>query len=124
MLWVRPCEGSRDPKMTRTRPAHDNPIAKDLCWAMESSGRLGGGMRRMGRGAAWEKAWEADGQHPILVESIGQLVQDGWGLVAVLLAGGPRHRLPLPGSPENLLSESWAPLYLSQSGSKPADRAA
>lgn len=37
---------------------------------------------------------------------------------------GPWHRLLLPGSSENLLSESWAPLDLSQPGSRPADGAA
>ena len=78
----------------------------------------------MGRGAAWEKAWEADGQHPILVESIGQLVQDGWGLVAVLLAGGPRHRLPLPGSQRTFSLKAGPPstsasLALSQPTGQP-----
>lgn len=55
-------------------------------------------MKRAGQGTAWVKAWEADGQRPIPVESIGQLGQNSWGLVAVLMAGGPWHRLLLPGS--------------------------
>lgn len=54
---------------------------------------LGGEVKEARQGVAWVKAWEADGQHPFLSNQLGS-----WGLVAVLMARGPWHRLMLSGS--------------------------
>lgn len=69
----------------------------------EEDGGLGNSLGKC-RGVRWSAA--------LPVNVSGRLGQDSWGCVAVLMAGGPWHRLLAPalrpGSPESLLTESWA----------------
>lgn len=69
---------------------------------------LSGGVKRTGQAIACVKAWEAGGQHPIPVESIGQLgtygCACGWGTSAQTpaswLAGlAPQRPIPLKAGP-------------------------